>query len=167
MSSPPSLPPPLPTAARPQAPEKPRQRNGCLIALAVGIALLVPLTGILAAIAIPAYQQYVLKSKVMAVIAATRPIQYGIDARLAETGACPGNNADARFKGMQGVERVEVGQLAEDATRCVYAVHLGGTGSDRLDGRTIWMDRAKVGEAIWNCRSDLDNRYLPPACRED
>lgn len=165
MSLTPPIPPPLPTAERPQPPAKPKN-NGCLIALAVAAALMVPLAGILAAIAIPAYQQYVLKSKVMAAIAATRPAQAAIDKRLAQGGECPGN-ADTDFKGMQGVERVEIGQLAEDATRCVYAIHLGKTGSDRLDGRTIWMDRAKAGDVMWNCRSDIDNRYLPPACRED
>ncbi len=167
MSSLPPLPPPLPTAARSQAPAKSSQRNGCLIALAVCAALCVPLAGILAAIAIPAYQQYVLRSKVMAAIAATHPTRIAIDNRLAQGGECPGSNVDTDFKGMQGVERVEVGQLAEDATRCVYAVHLGNTGSDQLDGRTIWMDRAKAGDTTWKCRSDLDNRYLPPACRED
>jgi len=166
MSTPPPLPPPLP-AARAQAAPKPPQRNGCLIALAVGAALLVPLAGILAAIAIPAYQEYLLRSKVAVAIAATRPTQAAIDARLAQGGECPGSGIDTDFKGMQGVERVEIGQLAEDATRCVYAVHLGNTGSDKLDGRTIWMDRAKAGDHRWNCRSDIENRYLPAACRED
>ena len=165
MSSLPPLPPPLPAAARSQPPAKPKN-NGCLIALAVAAALMIPLAGILAAIAVPAYQQYVLRSKVTAAIAAARPAQAAIDKRLAQGGECPGN-ADTDFKGMQGVERVEIGQLAEDATRCVYAIHLGKTGSDRLDGRTIWMDRAKTGGGAWSCRSDLDNRYLPPACRED
>lgn len=164
MSSLPPLPPPLPTAARPQPPAKPKN-NGCLIAAVVGLIAFIALFGVLAAIAVPAYQQYVLRSKVMTAIAATRPAQAAIDKRLAQGGECPGN-ADTDFNGMQGVERVEIGQLAEDATRCVYAIHLGKTGSDQLDGRTIWMDRAKTG-GEWNCRSDLDNRYLPPACRED
>lgn len=167
MSLPPPIPPPLPTAARPQTASKPPKNNGCLIALVVAGVAFVALVAILAAIAVPAYQTYVLRSKVMAAIAATRPTQAAIDNRLAQVGECPGSSADTDFKGMQGVERVEVGQLAEDATRCVYAVHLGGTGSEQLDGRTIWMDRAKVGGGGWNCRSDLDNHYLPPACRED
>lgn len=166
MSMPPPLPPPLPATAQPQLTAKPPQRNGCLIALVVAVALLVPLAGILAAIAIPAYQTYVLRSRVAAAIAATHPTRAAIDARLAQGGNCPGSSTDTDFGGMQGVARVEVGQLAEDASRCVYAVHLGGTGSDKLDGRTIWMDRAKTGDATWNCRSDLDDNYLPPACRE-
>ncbi|MBS0199787.1 MAG: pilin [Proteobacteria bacterium] len=167
MSSLPPLPPPLPTAAHPRPATKPPQRNGCLIALAIGGIALVALVAILAALAIPAYQQYVLRSKVMAAITATHPLRNAIDTRLAQGGECPGSNIATDFKGMQGVERVEIGQLAEDSTRCVYAIHLGGTGSEQLDGRTIWMDRAKSGGGAWNCRSDLDNRYLPPACRED
>lgn len=127
---------------------------------------MVPLIAILAAIALPAYQQYVLRSKVMTAIAATRPAQVAIDKRLAQGGECPGN-ADTDFNGMQGVERVEIGQLAEDATRCAYAIHLGNTGSTQLDGKTIWMDRAKSGDSAWNCRSDIDNRYLPTTCRAD
>ena len=165
MSMPPPLPPPLPTAQHPQPATKPPQRNGCLIALVVAAALLVPLAGILAAIAIPAYQTYVLRSKVSAAIAATHPTRAAIDARLAQGGDCPGSGTDTDFGGMQGVARVEIGQLAEDPSRCVYAIHLGGTGSDKLDGRTIWMDRAKAGDAAWDCSSDLDDHYLPPACR--
>lgn len=163
----PPLPPPLPTAAGTPPASKPPPRNGCLIALVVAVALLVPLAGILVAIAVPAYQEYLLRSKVVAAIAATHPTRAAIDARLAQGGDCPGSATDTDFGGMQGVARVEVGQLAEDPSRCVYAVHLGGTGSDRLDGRTIWMDRAKAGDGRWNCRSDIENRYLPVACRED
>ncbi|PNS08520.1 pilin [Solilutibacter silvestris] len=164
MSIPPPLPPSLPAASHPRTTAKPPKSNGCLIAFAVCAALCIPLAGILAAIALPAYQQYVLKSKVMAAINATRPVREAIDNRLAHTGQCPGNDD---FKGARDVERIEVGQLADDATRCVLALHLGGTGKDQLDGRTIWMDRAKNGDGKWHCRSDIDNRHLPSACRED
>lgn len=166
MSFPPPLPPPLPVAAPSHAAQKPSNRNGCLIALVVCIVAGIALFGILAAIAVPAYQAYVLRSKVAAVINAAHPLQASIDAKLARGSECPGN-AGNNINTAQGIERVEVGQLAEDATRCVYAIHLGGTGSNKLDGKTIWMDRAKQGNGWWNCRSDIDNPYLPHACRED
>ena len=53
MSLPPPIPPPLPTAARPQAATKPPKNNGCLIALVVAGVAFVALVGVLAAIAVP------------------------------------------------------------------------------------------------------------------
>jgi type IV pilus assembly protein PilA len=84
-------PPPLPPtpAPRPSGPPPRRGMHGCLIALIVCAALALPLGGILAAIAIPAYQDYVARAKVVQALAFGEALTSAVDDGFARDGHCP------------------------------------------------------------------------------
>lgn len=173
------LPPPLPPAAsatsgraaRPAAPPQ-RRMSGCLIALLVGVGLAVPLVGILAAIAVPAYDDYTVRARVAATVAQIEatPLKAAIAGHLADDMACPDNaSADIAAALRQlaqsaHVEAVHVGTL--EGGTCAFEVTLRGIGA-QADGRTVLFEARRAGDQFdWDCSGgDLPARFRPRQCR--
>ena len=143
--------------------------HGCLIALLVGLALLVPLGGILAAIAIPAYQDYTLRAKIMSVFARTMTLKLPISAAIdAESGQCPVNGDEgigtAESYADAQIAKVEVGTF--EGGKCGFEIELRGFDKPAIDGGNIWWELSGEGDAQqWQCSSSLDDKYLPASCR--
>jgi len=178
--SPPELPPePVPSSPQQYPPEHasvlgrqtatattPAQRtgmSGCAIAAIVVAVVGLLLVGVLAAIAIPAYQDYVLRSAVHGARAAGVAARAPVPAYLADNGRCPENDsegfkpaadyADAR------VAAIRFGHFEND--RCGLEVELRGNG---LDGHKLWMEFDAEG-GQWTCTSDVRDKWLPTACK--
>lgn len=140
MSAPPPLPPsssqglppgPMQPPAPGATPPPKKGLSGCAIAaivLAVVGVLGIALLGVLAAIAIPQYQEYVMRTRVNAVVLESYQVQFAIDQHLAEYGACP--DADA-FAGMAS-EPVE-----------------SGSGDGALSGRWEWREPLADGHCAF------------------
>jgi len=167
------LPPPLP-AARPAsathastAPSAPKSGlSGCMIALIVVAALAVPMTAILAAIAIPAYQDYTLRARTSMALAEAAPLKTDIAEYLARERTCP-SNGDADF-GASGtyasahLASITLGTF--ESEHCGMELILRNAGNDRLDGKKIWLEYDPA-DASWQCSSEIDDKYLPATCR--
>jgi len=173
---PPPLPPGAPVAMTPayaaapargpaghahSAPPAKRGMSGCLIALVVVGALAVPTVGILAAIALPAYQEYTIRAKVSAaadVRAAT--ITPRIEAAQERLGRCPD---DAREAGIDAADGVDFGEV--DSGRCAFRITLQGV-HPKVDGKTVvYAAPANAGQP-WDCTGgDLPDRYRRLQCR--
>ena len=166
-----SAPPPLPHAAPPK-----RGLSGCaLIAvILVGVGVVsIPVIGILAAIAIPQYQDYVVRSRVGQGLVAAQDLQRTMDRYRAEHGACP----DAQALGMTNGATVRLspsgkGEAAfvldaatpgsPDATTCGFEMRFADV-SPAADGKTL---RFVSDAQTWDCRGGtLDIRYRPAPCR--
>ena len=153
--------PMAPLLPSPSAPPK-RGLSGCMIALIVVVALALPAIGILAAIALPQYQRYVLRAKVAAVIGAATPVK----ARAAEAlqaGRCPqtSDGLPQSIDAGNGVgAAVASGEFA--GGQCGLELRLHGTRSPQLDGKAI---RLLYDGGQWRCNSDIDDHYLPSYCR--
>jgi len=167
------LPPPLPpsrpaptTYAHTTRPAPKFGLSGCMIALIVVAALAVPMVAILAAIAIPAYQDYVLRAKTSAALAEAAPLKLAIAGYRAKEQTCP-SNGDADF-GAPGT--YASGNLASitigtfESERCGMELILRNAGNDRLDGRKIWLEY-DPSDASWECSSEIDDKYLTASCR--
>lgn len=166
----PVAPPPAPMA--PAAPattvEPPKKGNGCLIAAAVivggGVFLLFVL-GILAAIALPAYQDYVTRSQLASVRLEGQTAKLAVDQFRANTDRCP---RDAEELGLAepstpGLDRLEVGAL--DDGRCAVELTVGtlGTNNSAIGGRLL-LTRGEDG--MWSCSSEgIPEKLLPSDCR--
>ena len=87
-------PPPLPP--RTAAPPPKKRMHGCLIALIVALCLMVPVVGILAAIAIPAYNDYVARAKVAQAMGTTMALRWRVVEFREREERCP-VNGDAGF----------------------------------------------------------------------
>lgn len=169
------LPPPLPPGAgRPQARATasapgtaPRAGiSGCLVALVVAAVLLVPGTAILAAIALPAYQDYTLRATIAAAVSAAAPLQDAVLAHLDQQDQCP-TDADvapvaAAVLAQRHIGRATVGEF--ESNLCGIELLISGTGKARLDGQALWLEWQPAA-GRWQCSSEIDDRYLPGKCR--
>lgn len=177
-SQPPPLPPAQPVAAatasrRAQADARvappPRQGlSGRAIAAIVAAVVAVPVLCILAAIAIPAYNDYTIRAKTTGRLAgAASAMQRAVGEFAGAQGRCPGNDDFAplvrQFAAIDKQATVRFGALANG--NCAFEFTLHGNGA--IEGRT-WLHEAHRdgGRLAWDCSGgDLPDRYRPPACR--
>ena len=135
-----------------------------VVAAVVGVVLLA-LLGTMAAIAVPAYKQYVLRSQVAEALAELGPRKVRIVEFVDETGRCPVND-DAGF-GPAGrlagrrIGSVRVGRF--DNGHCGLEARLDLPGK-ALHDAALWLDY-DAASGRWECSSDADDRYLPASCR--
>lgn len=168
----PVLPPPLPaTPAPPMQPPRaaaPKKgMSGCVIALLVCVAVAVPMAGILAAIAIPAYQDYTQRAKVAEVMIATVPLKTAIAEHILSESACPDDQSNdlaaviAQLNQHPRIGHVRVGTL--EGGHCAFEITLRGPGP--VEGKTLLFETdAEVRQ--WDCSGgDLPARYRPIQCR--
>ncbi len=170
-----SLPPPLPGRPVPAPPRaayvtapEPRKMSRGVLVLIICLAVALPalaVIGILAAIAVPAYQEYTLRARLMEPIAAGEALKPLIERHLAQ-GQCPDNEADG-FQpedayAARHVAGIVVGEF-DDGT-CGVEVRVRGTGSPKMDDHAIWIFYDGQSQR-WGCTSDIEDRLLPAQCR--
>jgi type IV pilus assembly protein PilA len=174
-------PPPFPSSSDPRGaappPGKPpasRGLSGCAIAAIIGAVVLffgVFVVAILAAIALPAYQDYVARSKVQQAYALVLGLQPQIEELRAQSGRCPGNDEigygeDATID-LGGADSATGGRAwltagALDSGECVVELRFEGV-SPKIDGRTLVFESGADG---WHCLAGtLEDPQRPIACR--
>lgn len=158
-------PPPLPPS-RPhvQAPPPPKGMSGCLIALIVAGALAIPMVAILAAIALPAYNDYLGRSAAAAALAETAPLKAQVAAFAANNGRCP-IDADLGFRaaGAPGSAHDGVG-FGSTGVGCAMEIRLRGDRASAMQGKRLWLE-LDPGSGAWRCSSDAEDKHLPADCR--
>lgn len=175
-------------AATTAAPAK--SGNGCLIAAIIVGLLLVMVVAILAAIALPAYQQYLDRAReaateiepdetdagiepvtapgspeiVAAALAEARQYQTLVDDFVANTDRCPRDPGEVALpRAMsRGVVAIAVGEARTGM--CTIEVEFGGDGAETLSGERLTLSRDVAGD--WYCTSAMAGRdNLPADCR--
>lgn len=144
-----------------RAPEPERKRmSGCLIAVIVAAALAVPMIAILAAIAIPAYNDYTVRAKLtVAVDTRAKVIQAQVDAAQQRLGRCPNDAAEA---GVADSANLDFGTVDRS---CAFRITVRGVNS-KVDGKTVEFAAPTAPGNPWNCTGgDLPPRYRRPECR--
>ena len=165
-----TLPPPLPPrpVSMPQPVSAPPKSglSGCMIALIVGGALFVPVIGILAAIALPAYNDYTLRAKVTSALPVAEPAKAALVAHLSREQTCP-NNEEAGFGTPESyasgtVASISFGQFESEL--CGMELILTVPGKEALDGKAVWLEY-DPSDSSWQCSSEIDDKLLPIKCR--
>lgn len=158
-------PPPLPPS-RPHAPAPPPRKgmSGCLIALLVAGGLSIPLVAIMAAIALPAYNDYLARSVAAAALAETAPLKAQVAGFAAGNGRCP-IDADLGFRaaGAAGSAHEGVG-FGRTGVGCAMEVRLRGDRASAMQGKRLLLE-FDAASGAWRCSSDAEDRYLPADCR--
>jgi len=147
-----------------------RSAGGCAIALAIGFAIMVffAVFGILAAIAIPAYQDYALRARVATTIAAGDSLKTTIAEQLIVNHVCPENGQDGigaqESYATDSIASIRVGRMEG---RCGLDITLRNPNA-RLDGKHVWLTLPDGATAStpWRCESDVEIRYRPMQCRD-
>lgn len=124
---------------------------------------IVPIS-ILAAIALPAYQDYITRSKVAAIVVETGALRVEISEQALFGDGCPNGTREPSSPLIQSVE------LSGSAPNCVATFTISGDSSlpSSIRGhRIIWSSSgsAASNNLDWTCTSSLDSRRLPARCR--
>lgn len=146
------------------------QQGFTLIELMIVIAII----GILAAIALPAYQDYVARSQVTEGIALLSGFKSAVSENYGNSGECPDNITDAQFgieiepviRGAY-VDRVRA-RAGDTPNTCVLIGTFKASGvSKYIQNKTLTLTMTPAsGSEVWKCHSaDLDGKYLPSSCR--
>lgn len=154
----------------PAHPHTPQQKRlpGCGIAAIVGAGLVlvaIPVLAILAAVAIPAYQDYVKRAKVSEAYLSSLALMSPVAEHIASNGVCPGLDEIAMdpTELNRYLASAVVGEFGSGT--CGIELQLGQTGIATLDGYYIWLEY-EPDVPDWSCSSNLPNRYLPVECRD-
>ena len=137
------------------------QQGFTLIELMIVVAII----GILAAIALPAYQDYANRAKVSEVVVAADACKTAVTEYFASAGGLPASEADA---GCINDATKYVASLT--VTSGVITVTAQSTGNASIDNQALAFTPRPTsnGTVVWTCNdaaTTIPDKYLPQACR--
>lgn len=133
------------------------------------VFLAVPFAAIVGAMALPAYQMYVLRSQVVSALAQAKPLQQQVLDAIDRNRAWPKNNAQAGLKEANAYARGNLDGFAvmavDEGTALV--TRFGANAPEALRGKQLALvAEGQDGAIVWSCESpDIEPRYLPLECR--
>jgi type IV pilus assembly protein PilA len=143
------------------------QQGFTLIELMIVVAII----GILAAVAIPAYQDYTIRAQVSEGMALTSGVKTSVSEFVQTNGTFPTDNAGA------GISDTIEGNYVSDVTNAsgVVTVTYSNTGDQtankQINGSTMVLSAVtSAGSVQWTCKAGtsagaIEPKYLPSSCR--
>jgi len=154
------------------------QKGFTLIELMIVVAII----GILAAIAIPAYQDYTARAQVTEAFNLAGAQKLAVSEYHSNWGSFPANNADAgiadetKIKGnyVSGVKITREGTAGASDEKAVITATIKTEGAAKgIQGSTLVLKGSTSGEGSyeWDCNKSsaggtIDVKYRPAACRK-
>lgn len=131
--------------------------------LAIGLVLMVFVGGIVAAVSIPAYNDYVVRSEVSAAILEARPYREKVEALMLRSGFTPGDNIDAGIPEDVSGKHLASLDINRNGAMVITFQHV------QLAGKTqVWQPSVQQQQVVWDCTGGtLHNRHRPSRCRND
>ena len=138
-----------------------RNRGFTLIELMIVVAII----AILAAIALPAYQDYLARSQVAESLTLSRGAQIAVAEYYSEKGVAPPNNTAAGLSQPASISGNYVDSVTLGAGDGTISILFGGDASAKISGSSLVMQMSSHGGSLsWDC-SGIDEKYLPAVCR--
>jgi len=134
------------------------QQGFTLIELMIVVAII----GILAAVAIPAYQDYTIRANVSEGLSVAAAAKTGVSEFFATTGNLPADNSEAGVATEEDINGNAVDKVTINAGVITIDYSL-----DSIEDETIELSPVTAGGAIsWNCTGGtLIGKYRPSSCR--
>lgn len=140
------------------------QKGFTLIELMIVVAII----GILAAVAIPAYQDYTIRARVTEGIGLAAAAKTSVSEYYVSMGTMPTNAGLAGITTQVSTAAVsQVGYTYTDASNSSITITFRALGADAASGETmIFEATGDSAGVIWTCTAgDLDVKYRPANCR--
>lgn len=142
-----------------------RGLGGCAIAALIGGGLVVVLffVGIIAAVSLPAYQDYTQRAQLGGVAAEASGLKVSVAEFRANTDRCPGSFEEigAAEPSNPLITKASLGEMNEG--QCTIQFELGGTAGASFAGEYLWFSLDDSG--AWRCSGSMADKDLPPECR--
>ena len=141
-----------------------KQQGFTLIELMIVVAII----GILAAIAIPAYQDYTIRAQVSEGLNLSGGAHAAVTEFFQARGTMPATNSLAGLAGATEIQGKYVAQVT--VTAGVIDVEYGNDAHAVIAGMALQLtpDTTATGSVQWLCASaaaEIENKHLPAACR--
>ena len=141
-----------------------KQQGFTLIELMIVVAII----GILAAIAIPAYQDYTIRAQVSEGLNLSGGAKAAVTEYFQDRGTMPTDNALA---GLADEDQIQGKYVVEVlVTNGVIAVEYGNSAHAIITGTHLELtpNTSRAGSVQWDCATatgEIENKHLPAACR--
>ena len=139
------------------------QQGFTLIELMIVVAII----GILAAIAIPAYQDYTIRAQVSEGINLASGAKAAIAEYFMDTGAMPSTNAAAGLENEANIRGNYVSEVLVQGAGVVQVTYDGPQVNAQIAGQTLTLTpTTNAGSVEWLCDAGtLADKHVPSACR--
>jgi type IV pilus assembly protein PilA len=140
-----------------------KQQGFTLIELMIVVAII----GILAAIAIPAYQDYTIRAQVSEGINLASGAKAAISEYFMDSGALPGSNAEAGLEAAANISGNYASNVSVGASGVVTVTYSGAEVNAQIAGQQLTLTpTTNAGSVQWAClNTTLAAKHVPSACR--
>jgi len=132
----------------------------------VEIMVVVAIIGVLASLALPAYQRYTIRAQVAEGLTLAGPVQRGVTVFINNDGAFPADNSDAALLPPSSYTGQYVDSISVSGP--VITIRFGNRASTVISGHTVNLTAvATQGSLHWRCTTGgvISSSYLPSVCR--
>lgn len=144
---------------------KTMQKGFTLIELMIVIAII----GILAALAIPAYQDYIARTQMTEALNLAGGQKSAVTEYHADKGSFPTSNTEAGIAAASQIKGNYVKSVSIGANGVITATMKGSGISQDIQGATLTLtptaQTATAGSYEWTCAASVSNKFLPATCR--
>ena len=139
-----------------------QQKGSTLIELMIVVAII----GVLASMAVPAYQSYTIRAQVSEGLNLSGPLKNAVATYVIDRGAFPANNADAALLPPANYTGNYVDSIS--VTGDTISIVFGNDANAQISGQVLNLVAVNNGGSVsWDCMSAgvISDTYLPSSCR--